>query len=84
MWQYFRGAGHYNDLGFGYENYNGSANYGISMAKPSFVIDLVQKTTNLTISSYQEKGWDYHHDVVVCFKDAHFSDQYFNGKYIFK
>jgi SAM-dependent methyltransferase len=72
------------DSGFGYENYHSSTNYGISFAKPSFTLKLLEENTDLNLIFYQEKGWDHHQDVIGCFKDTHFSERYFSGKYDFK
>lgn len=74
----------YNNSGFGYENYQSNTEYGISIAKPSFTLSLVEETAELKIIFYQEKGWDHHQDVIGCFKDTHFSDIYYTGKYDFK
>jgi len=82
--QFDRLIKHYNDSGFGYENYNLNTGYGISIAKPSFTLDLLEATTELKIIFYQEKGWDHHQDAIGCFKDTHFSESYFSGKYDFK
>lgn len=74
----------YNDSGYGYENYYSSIDYGISVAKPSFTLKLLEANMDLKLLFYQEKGWDHHQDVIGCFKDSHFSDHFFLGDYDFR
>jgi len=75
---------HYDDSGFGYENYNLNMEYGISVAKPSSTLELVEATPELKIIFYQEKGWDHHQDAVTCIKDTHFEEIHFDYSNEFK
>lgn len=59
----------YKEKGFGYANYNSDENYGISLSSPSFVISQLEKSLNLRILMYLEKGWDGHQDVIACIQD---------------
>jgi SAM-dependent methyltransferase len=68
----------YSNFGFGYENYLSSIDYGISVAKPSFTLKLLEDNTDLQLLFYQEKGWDHHQDVVACFNDTYFKEIYFD------
>jgi 2-polyprenyl-3-methyl-5-hydroxy-6-metoxy-1,4-benzoquinol methylase len=75
---------HYNDSGFGFENYNWTADYGISIAKPSFTLKLLEAHTDFNLIFYQEKGWDHHQDVIACQKDSHFREKAFSYNNEFK
>ena len=65
----------YKKNGFGYEDYPGQRNYGISISTPSFVLSLLEKRTDLKILVYNEKGWDNHQDVIVCQKENCYNNQ---------
>jgi SAM-dependent methyltransferase len=67
----------FTDSGFGYENYHTSTDYGISVARPSFTLKLLEENTDLRLIFYQEKGWDHHQDVIGCFKDSQFKEKEF-------
>lgn len=67
----------FNTSGFGYENYESNDTYGISISKPSFTFKILEDFTELRIVLYKEKAWDYHQDLVVCYKDSHYKDMYF-------
>jgi SAM-dependent methyltransferase len=54
--------------GYGYVNYKGSSDYGLSIIKPSWIIELIEKNENWKIILYNEKGYDNHQDVVTCLK----------------
>ena len=62
----------YASIGYGYHDYNVgkshdfiSGSYGISVAKPHVIIDLVEQIPNIRIFMYQEKAWGNNHDVIV-------------------
>jgi SAM-dependent methyltransferase len=73
----------YEGSGFGYINYDNNQGYGISVAKPWYVIKLLESVPKLKLLYYKEKGWDHHQDVVAYFKDSHFNDFCFDYKNIF-
>lgn len=56
------------ELGFAYEDYPGQENYGISVSKPSWVLEFLGGFPRLQIVHYNEAAWDDHQDVVVCRK----------------
>jgi SAM-dependent methyltransferase len=58
----------YEFTGYGYVNYKGSNDYGLSIIKPSRIIELLEKNKNWKIILYNEKGYDNHQDVVTCLK----------------
>lgn len=62
----------YKLKGYGYHDYNVgkshdfiSGNYGISVAKPHTIIELVEQIPGVRIYMYKEKAWGDNHDVVV-------------------
>lgn len=59
----------YNRSGFGYVNYQGSSNYGVSLVKPSRVLSLIEEIPGFRILTYTEKSWDNHHDIVSLVKE---------------
>lgn len=58
----------YQETGFGYVDYPNQAGYGISLAKPSWTIALLDRHPGLQRLLYLEHGWDDHQDVVACAK----------------
>lgn len=60
----------YEEREFGYENYPNSGEYGISVASPAFIRNLVAGYPDLRWISYAEHAWDNHHDVLGCQKQA--------------
>jgi SAM-dependent methyltransferase len=56
------------EIGFGYYDYPNMNNYGISLSSPSWVLQKLEKFSDIRILSYYEYGWDNHHDVVACQK----------------
>lgn len=62
----------YNDFGYGYCDYEKEENheyisgsYGISLAKPSVVVEIIEKIPNVRLYSFTECAWADHQDVVV-------------------
>jgi trans-aconitate methyltransferase len=51
--------------GFGYARYPGPDDYGISLSRPSKLIDIASAIENIKILSYTERGWADHHDVLT-------------------
>jgi len=58
----------YEVSGYGYVNYKGANDYGLSVIKPSRIIGLLEKNKNWKIILYNEKGYDNHQDVIACLK----------------
>ena len=54
-----------NRTGFGYATYPGQDDYGISLARPSKLIELASAIEGVRILSYTERGWADHHDVLT-------------------
>jgi SAM-dependent methyltransferase len=58
-----------DECGFAYEDYPGQKDYGISISKPSWVLNfLAERFPSLEVVHFKERAWDDHHDVVVCQK----------------
>lgn len=62
----------YRRTGFGYENYSSTVNaggvpgdYGISVIRPARLMAEIEAMPDLRIMSFNERGWDYHQDVLV-------------------
>ena len=58
----------YAATGYGYVNYKGSNDYGVSIIKPSRIIGLLEKNEDWEIILCNEKSYDNHQDVVACLK----------------
>ena len=58
----------YQESGFGYVDYPNQSSYGISLARPSWTIALLDRHPRLRPLLYLEHGWDDHQDVVACAK----------------
>jgi SAM-dependent methyltransferase len=66
-------ASGFSETGFGYVDYDApfkerfdkQSQYGVSLSKPSWVMQLLEQREDITVSSYVEKGWDNHQDVLV-------------------
>jgi len=52
--------------GFGYVDYPDTPAYGISVAQPAWILDLITRETRLQVLDFRESAWDQHQDVVVC------------------
>jgi SAM-dependent methyltransferase len=59
----------FEQSGFGYENYSGAADYGISLSRPDWVFAKVALFPDLRIVHFAERAWDQHHDCVACVRD---------------
>jgi SAM-dependent methyltransferase len=53
----------YNEKGYGYANYEGQNEYGISIVTHSRMIEIAQGIGQWNETYYQEQGWDNHQDV---------------------
>lgn len=56
--------------GFGYVDYPDTPAYGISMAQPGWISELIAEETNLHVLAYRTSAWDQHQDVIVCTRRA--------------
>jgi SAM-dependent methyltransferase len=56
--------------GFGYVDYPGRQDYGISLSRPSYVAGQVQAHPTLRLAAILEYGWDDHQDVIACVKSG--------------
>lgn len=55
----------YHETGYGYAKYDYMKDdYGISLSRPSVVIDMVEAIPNVRLLSYTERGWADNHDVL--------------------
>ena len=62
----------YESLGYGYHDYKTgqshdfiSGSYGISVAKPHTIIQMLENIPGIRIYMYKEKAWGDNHDVIV-------------------
>jgi SAM-dependent methyltransferase len=56
----------YEETGFGYQHYNHSNSYGISLAAPHWVCRQVARVPGLRLLSMTERGWNGRQDAVAC------------------
>ncbi len=56
--------------GFGYVDYPGAVSYGISVAQPGWIRELIAQETILHVINIREAAWGQHQDVVVCMRRA--------------
>lgn len=59
----------YRRTGFGYVDYNGVADYGFSLAHPSFVTSNLIAAPGWRLVVYHERGWDQRQDVITLQKE---------------
>ena len=57
--------GYQGDAGYGYTDYHGQTDYGISLTKPSWTARLIEAIPELRLVLFSERAWDGHHDVVA-------------------
>ena len=62
----------YNSTGYGYMDYATEqshnfikGSYGISIAKPHTLMEMLEDIPSMRIYHYQEQGWAHNHDVIV-------------------
>jgi hypothetical protein len=56
----------FEDRGFGYQQYPGQAEYGLSLSSPSWVCATVARhAKELRLVSYTERAWRGTHDIVA-------------------
>jgi SAM-dependent methyltransferase len=58
--------GEYDRQGFGYVDYQGQVDYGISLASPSHVFEQLEQLDDTRLILFTERGWDNHQDVTAC------------------
>ena len=51
--------------GYGYHDYTFAKGYGISMMKAAWLMNFLDKKTNVCLIALYEKYWDNHQDVVI-------------------
>jgi SAM-dependent methyltransferase len=56
----------YGCRGFGYGDYPNQSNYGISLSLPSWVCTQLEKSPDLHLLNYTERGFNRHQDVIAC------------------
>jgi SAM-dependent methyltransferase len=59
----------YEEQGFGYHHYKGSPNYGISLARPGWIVREIESLPSLNLLLVHEAGWDQHQDVFACTRE---------------
>lgn len=52
--------------GFAYQDYNGADGYGVSLSRPTWVCDELEKQDDLDLVLYTEGGWNGRQDCVAC------------------
>lgn len=60
----------YEREGFAYLDYD-TPGYGVSMARPAWVLALLSTFPELEVLGYRERGWDNAQDVVTCRKHTY-------------
>jgi SAM-dependent methyltransferase len=55
----------FDETGFGYADWSGSAGYGTTLNRPSWVCAQIERRPGLRLVRFQEKGWG-RQDVVAC------------------
>ena len=56
----------YERTGFAYAPYPGSQDYGITLTRPSWVLEQLQQYPHLRVVLLNEAAWDAHQDVYAC------------------
>ena len=62
-WQRIKSG--YVSSGYGYADYEGQSDYGISVCSTQWVIRIVQSMNSVRLVLLGERAWDDHHDVVA-------------------
>ena len=60
----------YETSGFGYVDYQGGNDYGISLAEPAWVCRLITSVPDLRLTYVNERAWDAHQDIFACVRDV--------------
>jgi SAM-dependent methyltransferase len=56
--------------GYGYSDYPGQQNYGISIVSRNWFESIIEKSPTVKISAYLKQRWDSHQDVLIIRKNA--------------
>lgn len=59
----------FEGTGYAYEPYPKSPDYGISISKPDWVVDLAMNIPGVRMNMFLERGWANNHDVLVISKN---------------
>lgn len=59
----------YERDGFGYLDYEGQVDYGVSVSSPPWVVSQLAALPELRIVHMCERSWGDHHDVYACIRD---------------
>ena len=59
----------YARAGFGYADHPDQTGYGISVARPGWILDRLVTKPGLRVIGYAEHAWDSHQDVIACIKE---------------
>lgn len=53
------------ETGYGYSDYPGQCDYGLSFCTPTWMVSAVQHIQQCRLVSLSERAWDSHHDIVA-------------------
>lgn len=70
-WAITKALYRYERSGFGYGNYPGASNYGISISDPQWVVSTVTNLLELRCVHFAENAWHGVQDVYTCVKSLH-------------
>ncbi len=62
--------GGYEAQGYGYADYPGRGDYGISLTSSRWIADRLEELQELRLLTYTESGWDHHQDVIACARES--------------
>lgn len=54
---------HYPGIGYGFEDYPGEKDYGVSLTSPAWIRSRLREVSGLREVYFKERGWDDHQDV---------------------
>jgi trans-aconitate methyltransferase len=55
----------YETIGYGYSDYPGQTDYGISFCTASWMVSTVERFSRCRLAVLSETAWDQHHDIVA-------------------
>lgn len=70
-WRITRIVYGYEKSGFGYADYEGAQNYGISLSEPQWVLSMIDKENSLRCVYFSECSWHGVQDTYACVKSSH-------------
>ena len=59
----------FDETGYAFHSYVGWDNYGVSLSKPSTILDMADAIPGTKVISYSERGWANNHDVLCLARD---------------